>query len=118
MQPKLLLLDEPTAQLDPIAAADFITTIHKLNRELGITVLLVEHRLEEVLPIADRVILMEDGAIGFDGSPRRFADSLSRNGEHPMASALPASAKIFRDLGESGECPNCARGKRLYFLDL
>lgn len=81
MQPKLLLLDEPTAQLDPIAAADFITTLHKLNRELGITVLLVEHRLEEVLPIADRVILMEDGAIGFDGSPRRFADSLSRNGE-------------------------------------
>lgn len=112
MQPKLLLLDEPTAQLDPIAAADFITTLHKLNRELGITVLLVEHRLEEVLPIADRVILMEDGAIGFDGSPRRFADSLSRNGEHPMASALPASAKIFRDLGESGECPLTVREGR------
>ena len=108
----LLLLDEPTAQLDPIAAADFITTIQKLNRELGITVLLVEHRLEEVLPIADRVILMEDGAIGFDGSPRRFADSLSRNGEHPMASALPASAKIFRDLGESGECPLTVREGR------
>ena len=112
MQPKLLLLDEPTAQLDPIAAADFITTLHKLNRELGITVLLVEHRLEEVLPIADRVILMEDGEIGFDGSPRRFADSLSRNGEHPMASALPASAKIFRDLGESGECPLTVREGR------
>ncbi len=76
------------------------------------TVLLVEHRLEEVLPIADRVILMEDGAIGFDGSPRRFADSLSRNGEHPMASALPASAKIFRDLGESGECPLTVREGR------
>ena len=51
MQPRILLLDEPTSQLDPIAAADFINTLHKLNRELGLTILLVEHRLEEVFPI-------------------------------------------------------------------
>ncbi|MDY2856808.1 MAG: ABC transporter ATP-binding protein, partial [Oscillospiraceae bacterium] len=54
MQPKLLLLDEPTSQLDPIAAADFIATLQKLNREFGLTILLVEHRLEEVFPIADK----------------------------------------------------------------
>lgn len=58
MQPKILILDEPTSQLDPIAAADFIATLQKLNRELGLTILLVEHRLEEVFPIADKVLFM------------------------------------------------------------
>lgn len=63
MQPKLLILDEPTSQLDPIAAADFIATLKKLNTEFGITVLLVEHRLEDVFPIADKVLLMENGCV-------------------------------------------------------
>lgn len=62
MQPKVLILDEPTSQLDPIAAADFIATLKKLNNEFGITVLLVEHRLEDVFPIADKVLLMETAA--------------------------------------------------------
>ena len=61
MQPKVLVLDEPTGQLDPIAASEFISTLMKLNRELGLTVILAEHRLEEVFPIADRVLVMEDG---------------------------------------------------------
>ena len=59
MQPKVLILDEPTAQLDPIAASDFIDTLARLNYELGITVILVEHRLEEIFPIANRVIIMD-----------------------------------------------------------
>ena len=58
MQPKILVLDEPTSQLDPIAATDFIATLRKINEELGVTVLLVEHRLEEVFPIAHKVVLM------------------------------------------------------------
>lgn len=114
MQPKLLLLDEPTAQLDPIAAANFIATLHKLNRELGLTVLLVEHRLEEALPIADRVVLMDGGETEFDGSPRHFADYFGRNADHPMASALPAATRIFRQLGESGECPLTVREGRKF----
>ena len=52
MQPKILLLDEPTSQLDPIAASNFLTEIYRLNREFGLTVVLVEHRLDEVLPLA------------------------------------------------------------------
>lgn len=63
MQPKVLILDEPTSQLDPIAAADFIATLKKLNTEFGITVLLVEHRLEDVFPIADKALLMENGCV-------------------------------------------------------
>ena len=63
MQPDVLLLDEPTAQLDPIAAADFIATVAKLNRELGTTVLIVEHRLEDVIPVANRLLALEAGRL-------------------------------------------------------
>ena len=63
MQPEILILDEPTSQLDPIAAADFLNTLKKINRELGTTVLITEHRTEDVYPAADRVIVMEDGHV-------------------------------------------------------
>ena len=84
MQPKLLLLDEPTAQLDPIAAGDFISTLQKLNSELGLTVVIVEHRLEEVLPISDRVVLMEQGSIRFFDDPKRLSSYLSTGKSHPF----------------------------------
>ena len=105
MRPRLLLFDEPTAQLDPLAAAAFIDTVGKLRRELGIAVVLVEHRLEDVLPIADRAILMDGGRIVFDGAPRRFAAHLAQAPAHPVAGALPAAARIFSALGGAGECP-------------
>ena len=63
MQPDLLVLDEPTSQLDPLAAGDFLATLRKINAELGTTILLIEHRLEEVLAYADRVLVMENGGI-------------------------------------------------------
>ncbi len=58
LQPSVLILDEPTSQLDPIAAADFLGTIKKINRDLGTTIILSEHRLEEVITAADRVVVM------------------------------------------------------------
>ena len=61
MQPKVLVLDEPTSQLDPIAASEFLSTIRKINLDLGITVIIIEHRLEEVFPMADKVLVLEDG---------------------------------------------------------
>ena len=60
MQPSVLILDEPTSQLDPIAATDFLATIGKINRELGLTVIMTEQRLEEVFPISDRVLVMDE----------------------------------------------------------
>lgn len=63
MQPKVLVLDEPTSQLDPIAATEFLETLAKINRELGTTIILSEHRLEEVFPMADRVMVMEEGKV-------------------------------------------------------
>lgn len=105
MQPKLLLLDEPTAQLDPIAATNFIGTLQKLNRELGLTILLVEHRLEEVLPIADRVLLMNKGEIVYDGAPKGIGMYFKNNPSHPMKAGLPAAMRIFDAMDIKKDCP-------------
>lgn len=78
MQPKVLILDEPTSQLDPIAASEFLATLQKLNRELGLTVILAEHRLEEVFPDADRVLLMDGGRILLCDAPERIGAALPR----------------------------------------
>jgi len=71
-RPKLVLLDEPTSQLDPVAGDELIWLLRRLNEEWGVTVLLAEHRLERCLPAADRIIAMSSGAISFDGAPSDF----------------------------------------------
>lgn len=106
MQPKLLLLDEPTSQLDPIAAADFIATLQKLNRELGLTILLVEHRLEEVFPIADRVIAMDSGKILACGSPVEVAKLLQKG---KLSLSLPTAVRIWYGLGSKDVPPMTVR---------
>lgn len=103
MQPKLLLLDEPTSQLDPIAALEFIQTLHRLNKELGITIILIEHRLEEVLTLADRVLIMDEGSILYDGLPKEILKALPAN--HAMITALPTATKIFHLLNGNGPIP-------------
>ena len=69
MQPSVLILDEPTSQLDPIAASDFLATVGKINRELGTTILLTEHRLEDAFPMATRVAVMDHGRLLCTGTP-------------------------------------------------
>jgi energy-coupling factor transport system ATP-binding protein len=71
-RPQLVLLDEPTSQLDPVAGDELIGLLRRLNEEWGVTILLAEHRLERCLAAADRVIAMGSGAIAFDGLPRDF----------------------------------------------
>ncbi len=71
-RPKLVLLDEPTSQLDPVAGDELIWLLRRLNEEWGVTILLAEHRLERCLAAADRVIAMDSGAIAFDGAPGNF----------------------------------------------
>ncbi|MBP1576148.1 MAG: ATP-binding cassette domain-containing protein [Oscillospiraceae bacterium] len=114
MQPKLLLLDEPTAQLDPIAASNFIGTLQKLNRELGLTILLAEHRLEEVFPVADRVLLLEEGSLVYDGAPRKINRFFSEHPDHPMTEGLPAAMRIFRELEQKEEAPVTVREGKEY----
>ena len=112
-RPDVLVLDEPTSQLDPIAASDFLATVHRINRELGTTAVMSEHRLEEVYGLADRVVVLEEGRIVADGEPRAVAGQLHRAGS-PMALALPAAARIAwgvegrpgRRSGEGAPCSN------------
>lgn len=78
MHPQILLLDEPTAQLDPVSAAEFLSVVDRLHRELGLTILLTEHRLETVLPAADRVIVLQDGAVAADCAVRDIGSDLLR----------------------------------------
>ena len=94
MQPGVLILDEPTSQLDPIAASEFLATVGKLNRELGLTVILTEHRLEEAFPLSDRVVAMDGGKIIAHGNPREVALKL-REREHGMFLAMPTAMRVW-----------------------
>lgn len=115
MQPNILVLDEPTSQLDPIAASNFIHTLEKLNRDLGLTIIMVEHRLEEVLPLADKVVLMEDGQIICTDRPRNIGNQLKLLDEsHRMMRALPTAMKVFHALNEVGESPLTVREGKNY----
>ena len=115
-RPDVLVLDEPTSQLDPIAASDFLATVHRINRELGTTVVMSEHRLEEVYGLADRVVVLEEGRVVADGEPRAVAGQLHR-ASSPMALALPAAARIAWEVEgrpgrRSGEGAPCDRPGR------
>lgn len=111
MQPEVLILDEPTSQLDPIAASDFLGTLKKINRELGTTILITEHRMEDVFPAADRVVVMEQGRITAAGEPREVARQLYE-ADSPLFSALPAPVRIFFADQRAGSVPLTVREGR------
>ncbi len=114
MNPRVLILDEPTAQLDPIAASDFIGTLLKLNRELSLTVIIAEHRLEELIPVCDRLIALDGGEIVADAAPREALPMLA---SHPsLLRMMPAASRLSMALGleTKGEIPLTVReGKRM-----
>ena len=94
MQPSVLILDEPTSQLDPIAASDFLATVGKINRELGTNIIMTEHRLEEVFPMSDCVLGMDGGRLIADGSPRDVGELL-RDAGHSMFLAMPTAMRVW-----------------------
>ena len=106
MNPKLLILDEPTSMLDPLAARNLLDTVARINRELGVAVLLCEHRLEDVFQRADRVLLMKQGTVLADDTPENLTFTLQKD---PTASriylGLPGAARIFGELQQKGVCP-------------
>jgi energy-coupling factor transport system ATP-binding protein len=95
-RPRLVLLDEPTSQLDPVAGDELISLLRRLNEEWGVSVLLGEHRLERCLAAADRVIALVHGRLGFDGAPRAFLDWAL---EADPALATPG-ARLLRGAGQ------------------
>lgn len=103
MNPTLLLLDEPSSQLDPISAHDFFTMLERINTELGVTIILSEHNLSEVFPLSDKVVVMEDGKITAENTPYKIGEELKQKS---MFAALPTPIKIYYSLGNnSGNCP-------------
>ena len=103
MAPEVLILDEPTSMLDPLAARNLLQVVKRINRELGVAVILCEHRLEEVFQDADRVIVMDKGQICRSGSPRQVAAELEQELEDVrIQKALPAAVQIFGELNRRG----------------
>ena len=99
MSPKVLVLDEPTSQLDPIAANDCINSLVRINRELGTTIIMTEHRLEDVLPGCNRSVVMENGRIIYDGDVRGFAESVrTKRIDRGLYLSMPASVQIYMGL--------------------
>ena len=94
MQPSVLILDEPTSQLDPIAASDFLATVGRINRELGTTVICTEHRLEEVFPYSHRVLVMDEGRLIADGTPAQVGQALKQAG-HRMFASMPTPMQVY-----------------------
>ena len=111
MQPRVLILDEPTSQLDPIAASDFLNTVRKINTELGTTVIITEHRLEDIFPYADRAVVMEEGRVIADGAPNDIGRILY-DSHSPMSRAMPAPVRIFYGVGAEGKAPLTVREGR------
>ena len=116
LQPKVLILDEPTSQLDPIAASDFLATLGKINRELGTTIILTEHRLEEAFGFASRVAVMDKGRLLCTGTPAEVGAELKSSG-NAMFLAMPAAMRIWSATDSTVTCPVSVCDGRNWLLD-
>ena len=116
LQPKVLILDEPTSQLDPIAASDFLATLGKINRELGTTIILTEHRLEEAFSFASRVAVMDGGKLLCTGTPADVGAELKDSGS-AMFLAMPAAMRIWSATDSKATCPISVCDGRNWLLE-
>lgn len=111
MDPKVLILDEPTSQLDPIAASEFISTLKKINRERSVTVIIAEHSLEDLLSEADKLIVMKDSRIIGCGIPEDVCRSID---DEEVIAGLPVYVRFYKKFPFINECPlNVKDCKRL-----
>ena len=116
MHPSLLILDEPTSQLDPIAASDFLETVKKINRDIGTTVLLTEHRLQDIIPYADRIFVMDEGGVFLEGTPREIGTALGRE-KHGMFLSMPVPMQIYVETRSHLTCPLTVSQGRQWIRD-
>jgi len=112
LQPAVLVLDEPTSQLDPIAASEFLKALERINRELGTTVIISEHRLQDVFSLSDRVVVMDKGRIIADSTPQSIGKIL-KSVNHNMYAALPVPIRVHGAVENDLPCPVTVRdGKK------
>ena len=112
LEPSVLLLDEPTSQLDPIAATDFLSTLGRISRELGTTIILSEHRLEDALALSTNVVFLERGRILDTGTASEVGSRLKAAGSD-MFSAMPVPMRIYAGVPNDLPCPvTVAQGRQ------
>ena len=116
MTPSILILDEPTSQLDPIAASDFLAILGKINRELGTTIILTEHRLEEAFPLASTVAVMDQGKLLCIGKPKEVG-ALLKDKSHSMFLAMPTAMQVWAAVKDASPCPVTVREGRDWLSD-
>ena len=116
MHPSLLILDEPTSQLDPIAASDFLETVKKINRDIGTTVIITEHRLQDIIPFADKVFVMDQGKLITEGTPGEISLELKRR-EHGMFLSMPVPMQIFASVDSELACPLTVSDGRMWMQE-
>ena len=116
MHPSLLILDEPTSQLDPIAASDFLETVKKINRDIGTTVIITEHRLQDIIPFADKVFVMDQGKLFTEGTPGKIGLELKRR-EHGMFLSMPVPMQIFTSVDSDLACPLTVSDGRMWMQE-
>lgn len=100
MKPRVLLLDEPTSQLDPVAAKELVLMLERLNKETGMTIVLVEHRLEELFAVADRFVLVESGQIRYEGDSRQVIGELYMDQATQFFPYVPTFARLYMEFEE------------------
>ena len=117
MNPDILILDEPTAQLDPIAASEFLMTLKKLNNDFALTVIIAEHRLEELVPVCDRLLVMDGGKMVSNGAAKDILNSMDPASE--IFDALPSAYRVYKGLNNNidTEPPITIREGREYLAE-
>ncbi|MBB4823247.1 energy-coupling factor transport system ATP-binding protein [Sporosarcina luteola] len=97
LKPRVLLLDEPTSQLDPVAAKELVLMLERLNKETGMTIVLVEHRLEELYAMADKVVFMEQGQLLYEGASRDVIEKMYHDQAAQFLPYIPAFARLYME---------------------
>ena len=112
MNPDVIIFDEPTSQLDPVSAGEFLASLKKINDEQGITIIITEHRLENVIPLGNKIAVLDEGKISLCGETRKVISKIGR--KDILFDSLPGSAKLFNLICGEGECPLTVREGRSF----
>ncbi len=113
MRPSVIILDEPTTRLDPIASTRFISELEKINREIGTTIILTEHNLNEVFAISDKIIVLENGRLICDTTPHE-AGKILRDTNNAITKALPTPMRVYSASASDDVCPVTIREGRAW----
>lgn len=103
LRPRVLLLDEPTAQLDPIAAKEFVQLLSRINEEFSITIVISEHRIEEIVPLSSKLVLLRQGQTAYCGSPDSVMKQIWSQGDSSFIPYLPSISQLYLEAGGSEE---------------